>query len=173
MKILAIDPSINSLGWAIFETNDLARNIPQLLTYGTVTSSILARSKLSLEERIFIIIDLLKDAILTTEYRVCRVVIEQPESWGAYKSMASAKSGSLLGLHITVGALLYWAKQSIDHGAFVKVSKWKGQVPKHVTKKRMERKYHVTFKTTDECDAVGIGDWYCDWLKSLEIENKI
>jgi len=89
------------------------------------------------------------------------IVIERPEPWGAYKSMASSRSGSLQMLTLMVGALTYWAIGLVaaENVKLVKVSQWKGQLPKHVTQQRMEKKYHCKFDTDHEADAVGLGDF--------------
>lgn len=164
MKILAIDPSLLSLGWTVMEHTKLAgecNDPPVLCTYGTLCPPKELKAE-TLAKRIVYILSALSDILEASSralHDIDTVVIEQPESWGAYKSMASAHSGSLLGLHILTGALLGWAATVADV-ELIKVSKWKGQLPKVVTKKRMEKKYKTTFKTSDEADAVGLGDYF-------------
>ena len=91
------------------------------------------------------------------------VVIEEPESWGAYKSVASDKAGDMKLLVMTVGALGLWATQvaGIEETKLIKVSEWKGQLPKNVTANRMKAIYNTEhFDTLDEADAIGIGHYY-------------
>ena len=162
MKVFSIDPSINSLGWACFDAKESTH--ANLFASGTIVAPKNNKSMLLVERIQWMIcevqIQLVRiqlDTICTSEFAI---VIEQPESWGAYKSIASTHSGSLLGLHILVGALLGWGFGFTSNVVLIKVSAWKGQLPKHVTKERMEQKYNTSFKTYDEADAVGLGCWY-------------
>lgn len=157
MKVIAIDPSLNSLGWAAINSREEGKG-GGLQGSGVVKAPKVIQQK-SLDERLIWMLFTLAHEIVV---QWCdKLVIEQPESWGAYKSMASAHSGGLLSLHILTGALFAWALSIAGAGKveLVKVSKWKGQLPKRVTKKRMESKYGVKFATDDESDAVGIADW--------------
>ena len=151
-KVLAIDPSIISLGWAVLEPpNDK----PVLLDYGTVKCKTVG---LPIETRMNTTIAGLEDAVRDLD-RESIVVIEKPQLWGAYKSVASMHSGDLLGLYLLVGALYWWAaNRFVNHLVYlIPVSEWKGQLPKTVTQKRMEKRYNVTFETDDEADACGLG----------------
>jgi len=156
MQILSLDPSLLHCGWAIMS---LDNDVETLQSSGTIIVPTTAK-RLSLEKRIWLVLDELNQLMLLG---VKVILIEQPESWGAYKSLASLRSGSLLKLELLAGALVGWAfyKLGSDAGVyFIKVSTWKGQLPKEVTQERMETKYQCKFATNDEADAVGIGDWY-------------
>lgn len=162
--ILAIDPSIMNLGWALLSPT--ASVGPRLIAYGTVVRK---TGELSPESRINSIIWGLNSAIGETghERDIDVVVIEQPQLWGSYKSAASLHQGALLGLFILTGALYWWANHNFPRAHLIPVTEWKGQLPKHVTQKRMEQKYGVKFATDDESDACGLGDY---WL--TERNNK-
>jgi len=154
MKLLAVDPSINSLGWAIFDDEKLVRS-------GVLLSSADDKRNPSLEDRMSTMIRRL-DAVCQEEF-LDTVIIEQPQSWGAYKSVASTHSGSLLILHIFVGALWAWGfTLGIgDRGAkLIKVHTWKGQIPKTLTYKRVVELYGGSPQKYDESDAIGLGTWY-------------
>jgi hypothetical protein len=131
-----------------------------LLDYGTILASEV--KKLELVDRMRYVLTELNELVLNSDidFSVECLVVEKPEPWGSYKSLASSRSGSLEILTILTGALAGWCISQGIGICFIKVSQWKGQLPKHMTKKRMERKYNVTFETTDEADAVGLGDWY-------------
>lgn len=157
-SVLAIDPSINTLGYAVLVVDDATLKA-ELVGYDTI-KALKATQKLVLEERMKLILD---DLMLSFEKRSFDyTVIEKPESWGAYKSMASQHSGGLLLLHILVGALWQWSRAVTveSHSFLVKVSEWKGQLPKKLTQERMEMKYSVKFNTDHESDATGLGDWF-------------
>lgn len=153
MTILALDPSINHLGWAVMQED-------RCPLYGTIQAPPMQQA--STVERIDWIITNLDDQMLGMGRMLETIIIEQPEPWGAYKSMASSRSGSMQMLTLVVGALSWWAIRAVgvDNVRLVKVSQWKGQLPKRITKQRMEAKYNCVFKTTDEADAVGLGDWW-------------
>lgn len=172
--LLSIDPSIANLGWAILthDNVDLAPldtdAHPQLVTFGTVKCS---TSHLNFEARIDTIIGGLEEAIAAAGYRLSikQVVIEKPQLWGAYKSTASLHAGDLLGLHLLTGALYWWANSHYAEAFLIPVTEWKGQLPKKVTQKRMEKKYGVKFQTDDESDAVGLGDY---WLTEGQLKTE-
>ena len=155
MRLIAIDPSINTLGIATFDNETL-------LKFATIKSNLGKDS--TDEERIRWMLWLIDSWLDDPFWDV--VVIERPQSWGAYKSMASEKSGALLQLHILVGALFLWAEKLNYMNKctchLVPVSTWKGQLPKDVTQAKMEAKYGVKVKYDHESDAIGLGDW---WLK--------
>jgi len=151
MKILAIDPSINHIGWAIMEPSGIIRS-------GTVNAP--PMTKASEVVRISWMIETLDEAVLQIPYDV--IVIERPETWGSFKSQASRGSGDLQLLTLVVGALMYWASTiiSVEDVHLIKVTAWKGQLPKRVVQERMEKKYNCKFGSDHESDAVGIGDYY-------------
>ncbi len=151
MRVLAIDPSVNHIGWAIMEPGHIIRG-------GTINAPPMRKAEEV--ERISWIIDLLDTTVLSTPFD--NIVIERPETWGSYKSQASRGSGDLQLLTLVVGALMYWAYTTV--GAvdvhLIKVTEWKGQLPKSVTRERMEKKYGCRLGTDHESDAVGIADYY-------------
>jgi hypothetical protein len=164
--ILAIDPSIENLGWAMLKVLPIAKgqNEAELIDFDTV---ICHTGGLEIEERIEKMIHALENDLHTTStvdpnilFDEGTVVIEKPQLWGAFKSVASMHSGALLSLHILTGALFWWGQEHFLQTMLIPVSTWKGQLPKRVTQKRMETKYNVEFKTDDEADAVGIGTFY-------------
>lgn len=160
-RILALDPSILHLGWAVIEEASTGQF--HLYNYGTIIAPTEYRNN-SLVVRISFVLTIL-EALYTSQPTLDAIVIERPEPWGSYKSLASAQSGSLQTLTLLTGALVGWALAKHSSGLLVKlikVSQWKGQLPKEVTKKRMEKRYSVKFKTSDEADATGLGTWYLE-----------
>jgi len=157
MKILAVDPSVLHCGWAYMEDIAVPRGGISLHASGTIVSPEEYKTATLVQRIGFVLSDL-----TTVECDVDKIIIEEPEPWGAYKSMASSRSGSLQMLTLLTGALVGWGiGQSYSTSVeLVKVSKWKGQLPKHVTQARMEKKYQRKFATNDEADAVGLGDWW-------------
>lgn len=151
MNILALDPSINYLGWVLMSKGAVH-------CFGTIKSPAEFKGG-NLVERIGWMLDALDD--LPSIFSFSMLALEKPESWGAYKSMASSRSGSLLILEILVGALTAWAisKVGVENVRLVKVSEHKGQLPKLITQRRMQQKYNCKFKTDHEADACSVGDY--------------
>jgi len=161
-RIFAIDPSVNSCGWALFENEDLLKS-------GTIRSLNDAPEH-AYDDRVEWMLLQLDQVLVDTQFFVSEtetgnlyrsIVIEKPCQWGAYKSTASQHSGSLQVLTLLVGAMFghflgYLSTQVV----LIPVSTWKGQLTKDITQRRMELKYLRKFKTNDEADAVGIGDYY-------------
>jgi len=151
MRVFAIDPSVNHLGWVVMDPGVSCG------MYGTINTEQMKDA--SYTERIAWMIDALNDVADDFEFDV--IAMEQPETWGAYKSMASSRSGSLQVLTLLVGALMYWAitKVGVENVKLVKVSQHKGQLPKRITQRRMEKKYNCKFNTDHEADACSVGDF--------------
>lgn len=162
MRVFAIDPSVNHLGWAVM---DIDQDIhPVGVAHKVVASGTIDAPEEFKQENLVERLEWMAEAIedVATDFDFDVIVIERPEPWGAYKSMASDRSGAMQMLTLLIGALAYWAIGwvSAESVKLVKVSTWKGQLPKHITKRRMEQKYGQGFKTDHEADAVGIGDYY-------------
>lgn len=149
MNILALDPSINHLGWVLMSSG-------KVLGSGTIN----APTEFKQEELIYRLDWMMAelDDLPCSSAEV--IAIERPEQWGAYKSMASSRSGSLQVLTLLVGTLTAWAlcRVGADNVHLVKVSAHKGQLPKHITQRRMEQKYHCKFASDHEADACSVGN---------------
>jgi len=150
MRVFAIDPSINYLGWVLMWPGTVHK-------FGTINAGQMKDA--SWTERSDWMVNALDD--IATDFEFDVIAMEQPETWGAYKSMASSRSGSLQVLTLLVGALMYWAviKVGVENVKLIKVSQHKGQLPKKVTQSRMERKYNCKFTTSHEADACSVGDY--------------
>jgi len=159
MRVFAIDPSINHLGWALMDNASKAVGYDFLAAYETIDAPTEFKQE-ELVYRLDWIMGELDDTTRSLQFDT--IAIECPEPWGAYKSMASSRSGSLQILTLLTGALTQWAieKVGVENVKLIKVSQHKGQLPKWVTKKRMEKKYNCKFNTDHESDACSIGN-YC------------
>jgi len=157
MNILALDPSVIHLGWAYMEWSSTwdAETLPVIHDSGCILAPDEYKDT-ELVKRIGFMLEALHDLDVDVDI----VIIEQPENWGAYKGMASSRSGSLLKLELLTGALVGWALTKCLEPKLIKVSQWKGQLSKNITQRRMEKKYNCKCQTNDESDAIGLGDWY-------------
>jgi len=150
MRVFAIDPSVNYLGWVVMEPGIV-------VAHGTINAGQMKDA--SWVERIGWMLNAIDD--VSDDLILDVIAMEQPETWGAYKSMASSRSGSLQILTLLVGALTWWAIRAagVESVKLIKVSQHKGQLPKHVTQSRMEKKYNCKFETSHEADACSVGDY--------------
>jgi len=162
--ILAIDPSIVSLGWAYLKYNSEKRIWD--LQSGTLRFPE-AEKEWILEARLESCLKHLAEELDTHlgaawfEEKT-HIIIERPEQWGSFKTVVSQHSGALMLLYLFVGALFHWALTFTTEVKMPRVSEHKGQLPKEVTQKRMEEKYGRKFHGAgmDEADAVWIANWY-------------
>jgi len=97
---------------------------------------------------------------------VTRVVVEAPEVWaGSKRSRRAALSGDLLKLAMVTGAIVGQAQGMGFTATMLTPAKWKGQVSKEVTAKRVKEDFGITSDSNDVTDAIGIGRYY--WIKEL------
>ena len=158
--LLAIDPSTTKIGWAIFTDQGLRK-------YGTISPPKVKTpikavrrkdwwSRTKVAER--------EISSLIERYRPTKVIIEQPQIFQSKKGQAASNSSSIIKLCIAAGV---YAGSALGDPrievVFTPVNQWKGTVPKHITQRRVLRRYGVALsKTVDNnaIDAIGIGDWY-------------
>jgi len=95
---------------------------------------------------------------LILELQPTSVYIEGVALWsGSLKSMTSARQGDLFELSYLIGG---YCKACTDAGIkFILISptRWKGQMNKNAVKLRVYRAIKLSYKTTHETDAVGMG----------------
>ena len=149
MNLLAIDPGINRVGVAVasLETGEL---IFSGCIYGPENTE-------RIEERIAGCTGQLSE--LCAQFTISKVLIEPPQPFGSYKSLASQQSTSLIKLYFSTGALFWCCRQQYPATYLIPVSEYKGQLPKEVTRKRVENYYCKTFGPHDEADAVYLAYW--------------
>lgn len=147
MNVVAFDPSINTCGAASWVDGSL-----RLKLLAPTQDTLTLEGKLC--ELFYNAFDFLS-VKPTPDY----CLIEKPGSQGT-RSIASVSSDSYTKLCLAAGVI---AGAAMSHGILVElipVHSWKGQLPKRITKQRMEEKYKLKCKTDDEADALGILDWW-------------
>jgi hypothetical protein len=156
MKIIAIDPSYEDggLGYAIMESPE------NLLLWGTTHSD--TPKDASFEQKVAeALVALGQDILycgLIGERR--QLIIEMPEVWGGFKAAMSTKTGVLHKLFFFVGALWQWGRERELVPILIPVREWKGQLPKEITRKRVEDTFGIKTKNMHEADAIGLGLYY-------------
>lgn len=90
------------------------------------------------------------------------IVIEEPQQFmSTSKGEAASNSGSVIKLMQLVYSIRQMGIMRHKKVVLAPVIKWKGQTPKDIVWRRLERRgYCLDGMTGDEKDAVGIGVWY-------------
>lgn len=147
-NVITFDPSINSCGFAGFTAE------------GKVYSSTIQTESISLEGKLSELGR--KVSFLLGKYTPEHCFIELPGSQGT-RSIVALSSEAFTKLCLATGVIagaVFARSCMLLH--FVPVYEWKGQLPKHVTGKRVAKQFGYTPQTDDEADALGILAWQMD-----------
>ncbi len=188
-SIIAIDPSINNLGIAIFElvhsiaeedieaaeqwkaanladdktSNPFLKYHYHLCHSQTLRVETINPKKVAIHIRMAAMRDLVSTTLTEQGYgtHVPGVIaIEQPQRFNSHKTLGSDRSSSLWTLVQLAGALIMWGYDNAANVMPIPVTEWKGQLPKYVTGNRMREEYVVEhFDSNDESDAIGLGHY--------------
>lgn len=147
MKILAIDPSTTSCGYAVFKDDDLT-------DWGVISNT---------DKSSFIRSEHIANALhfVMVSEQPHLIVCEYPHKGGI-----GAKTMSIATLFHFCGMVHGMAKSSKLPIKFVEPIKWKGNIPKEIHQKRvipkLEEKYDIKLEgeSSDLIDAVALGDWF-------------
>lgn len=147
--LLFVDPGINATGYCIAENG-----ADKPLATGVVRS----KSDMEMLNKCwYISCGIAKELNQLSIARLSMLIIESPQVWGSSKSQASTRAGDLFKLVYCaayVAALIGEAFQPTFTG-LVFPSDWKGQLPKSVVLKRIERQLKEKYRD-HEADAVGM-----------------
>lgn len=156
--LLAIDPSINNCGIALFDMKT-----KKLLDAMLVNPDKIAKRDGEFYDKAFSIAT--KVETVREKCGVVQVYCELPDHWRVAGFMAR-ESGSTEKLAFMCG-LFYGMRNDVDKFVFKLPREWKGQLSKDVMKNRIEKYYVGKGKSyTDKewkdidhnvCDAIGIG----------------
>jgi hypothetical protein len=160
--IMAVDPSINTAGVAIFAGKYLqfADLIKPRKILGKEVSTDQTVKKTS---KVIDYVDKARSVFtqikkLNKDYSVELVVLEVPDYWGVAGYMAR-ESGAVFKLMFVVGMLA-----SLDNVFAVNPQGWKGQLKKHHVANRLRLIYkeikNEEIKDHNVIDAIGIAHWY-------------
>jgi len=158
--LLAIDPSINYCGIALFDIKT-----KKLIDAMLVRPDRITQRDGEFYDKAFSIFT--KVDTVRKKCGVTSVACELPDHWAVAGFMAR-ESGSITKLSFMCG-LFYGMRNDVDKFVFALPRGWKGQLSKDIMKNRIEGAYTGKGKhyTKDEwekldhnvCDAIGIGHW--------------
>lgn len=146
-RLLAIDPSINMLGAAIY---DLVSK--KLLYYRLVRPEDRKGNEFDKSLSVYYQVRALR-----SEYKTMKTIMEIPVHWEK-EGFAARESGSINKMHVVIGMIYTFGDVETvpPHG-------WKYQLPKMVIRRRLMKTYpnDVDMKLDHNVvDAIGIGHWY-------------
>jgi Holliday junction resolvasome RuvABC endonuclease subunit len=152
--ILAIDPSINSLGWATFDRNVLVGS--KQWEHGTIRPPALR----TIPHILNYISKALNEAVTCGE-RPTKLIIEYPQFFASSeKGATAAVQGTTFGLAAIAGHLQgYYQMKPIDVIHYTP-SQWKGQVPKNGMMYRFEKRFGYVAPNDHEAEAMLMLDYY-------------
>lgn len=155
-RVLYIDPGLEGTGWAFYKTINTKERAGQYVK--PVESGVVRPSdNLQWQGKVEALCTWLRGTCAIYSPKV--VVIEYPETWaGSAKSMASTSSGALGKLMYLVGGLGEVARRvGANQPVLVTPKEWKGQLPKEVVIKRLEKRCGIVKVRNHEGDALGMG----------------
>ena len=157
MKILAIDPSVNNVGVAFYDTETEQLKTTCFHPKRNKDTTVLAVAK-----------QIVSHLHLNGNGRgqVDAIVIEQPNWQGSTKGLIAMQQGYTLDLAFLVGYLSSWLWCPLTF--LPTPMQWKGTVPKAATKKRVERRFGELQVSEHEYDAIGMIMWLLDSDKIKE-----
>jgi hypothetical protein len=157
MKILGIDPSINNVGLALYDTD----------TKGLRTTTFHPSKRLG-DSIIMIACEIvmhIQNTFLQKGEAITHLVIEYPQWEDSQRGLVAAKQGYMIDLGFLVGYFTNSFKISPFNISIPSVAKWKGQTPKKATEERVKKKLGVKEGLQDhEYDACGLILWYLEKL---------
>ncbi len=175
---LFIDPSIKALGWSLFKLGfedppdgQKASRITSA-KFGSCGAILLGKSfedTSDSDPRLYPVwmakLDEMAGQIawMASNNGVSLAGIEQPEIWGGTRSgrsEAAVNSGAILKLNAAAFSIRQALMGLSVSVTMIPVRRWKGNSPKLVTQRRIERAWGVSGVNHNAADAVGIGDWY-------------
>lgn len=158
--LLALDPSVNDCGAAVFKIKT-----KELLGAELIHPTSLSKRDGEFYDKAFSIYQKVEE--IRKQCKITQVVCELPDHWSV-GGFQARESGSITKLSFICG-LFYSMRNHVDKFVFTLPRGWKGQLSKEVTKNRIERYYagKDKFYTMKEwpnvnhnvADAIGIGHW--------------
>lgn len=156
ITLLAIDPSIRSIGWATF--NGDPHNIANSLNHKEWHYGVFNPDR----ERLY---DSIKDNFITNFPRIDRLIIEVPTFQNSEKGRIAAKEGYTTQLGIIVGYLMGLIAIPQAQMYLYPPIVWKGNVPKEITLAKLKREFNnsdwiLDSLKDDTVDAIGMLKYY-------------
>lgn len=172
-RIVGIDPSIRFMGIAI-----LRGSSGKLLTYTLLVGP--RGPKNTWISRAARCVDMVQEwwgsRKKAMDIRTSLFVIEMPQVFGSRRGRRGLQTESVQKLYYLVGRLTEWVEGHGGDVLLVHPSKWKGQVPKQITRRRVLRRHPKLIqdrglmsmgakRASNIFDAIGLADYGLDKRK--------
>lgn len=170
MKLISVDPSIRACGYGFWFDAGLleGQTIKLNLKFrGPKSVRWIKKSDLmvaTLWEKI--------ERFVRRDWADTQLVIELPRHYSGGRGKAARNSGSILKLAWFIADLRRLAARSGMEVHVVPVSVWKGNLPKHITQKRMLRKLGL-LGDHNMVDAVGLGVYWWERVLHRNVRNLV
>lgn len=147
---MSIDPGMGRTGWAFWHEDQL--DSWGLLTGRDVKATSWKRVAEVMAKRV---------VVKAQDLGASRLICEIPQEMGGAAGEGALRSGSVRKLAYYVGLIGGMARWEGLEWATIEPSKWKGQLPKEITRRRVMRDYPAVPGDlfSDVYDAIGIGRW--------------
>lgn len=148
--LLAIDPSINSCGYAVFEHEQISP-----ILYNVISSRVLETKRQEYIAKSRAVFEKVRS--IQAQFENCKIILEVPE----YRKSAhmARESDAIVKLSFVCGMI-----SALDNVIHYTPSQWKGQVPKDVMRRRLSGIITdidiMRIKSHDTVDAIGLGYYY-------------
>lgn len=148
--LIAIDPSINNLGFADLQ-------IGQFQTW----NAFLCQPEGSLQNRTKSILRKLRARLADTGLKPDNLIMEMPTFMTGSKGLIAAQKGYTIDLAYIIGAIQGMLDLSPLNVFLYTPQQWKGQKPKSATKAQHKRIFGFDLPSQDECDAKMMLYFHC------------
>lgn len=153
MNILAIDPSINFCGAAVFN-EETKKLLHHCLIKSVDVSEDGDKFAYTLKSKQIV---LQLKMMLINKYNIKKIILEIPEYWKVGGFIAR-ESGSIFKLTFVCG-MIFNISDEIEYILY-SPAMWKKQLPKPVVNNRLKKYYDVEKINHNIVDAIGIGHFY-------------
>jgi len=182
MIILSFDPGCHYSGYSLWKIPEIPLEKEMMLsTFGLIRSKVPKKLDWLFHARDISI--RFHTLIRQTNPEV--FLLEYPTFQPGIRGYSAARGGSILKLATLCGMLLMlWDMravavrklQKVQPPIMVKPYTWKGQIPKHVTRNRINADFGLQLKKGIEeniSDAIGIGNWFITKQIKWEINTEL
>lgn len=155
MLLLAIDPSVNNIGVALYDTT--LKKLRTRLIHPNRTFRGAAESQSMVHLSIYVLRAILIEFL--SGKQIDKLVIEYPNWQRSTKGLIAMQQGYTLDLAFLAGVLATGFKLCAADVYTPTPLQWKGNIPKDATKLRVQKEFGILQISEHEYDAVGMMQW--------------
>lgn len=155
MLLLAIDPSVNDIGIAAYDTQERTLRTKLHHPMRSFAGAAASQSMVHLSNSVlrYLLVEFLQGK------KVDKLVIEYPNWQGSTKGLIAMQKGYTLDLAFLCGVLATGFRLASSNVYTPTPLEWKGNIPKDATKHRVQKEFGTLQISEHEYDAVGMIQW--------------